>query len=317
MMFTLGCIGAKGNYLLRLPGMAPTEPREYSRSRSGPHGGHLRFSVAQQEVDSRQGARASHRSSGLPHSGRDLLVPGPRTRRGSAASHPHPRPQSRHGARADGSSRLSLFGAGAARAGADSVQATTLTARLGQHRRRTGPHFAPSGSRQDASRCTGLPPQRIFSACLSSVCRRLGNKGGLRFSRRQSESNLVSCHHFSALPAPTIRRETTNWRRRWAFPPYIIAWCVLVAVTAAGVCTSTRLTEAVLRRCARPYWMLSLACPWPLCLLAWGPFDLLRGWVRSAERLVAPPPSRSTCCEELFEGLNTACPGYGSLVGWN
>ncbi|KAJ1088525.1 hypothetical protein NDU88_001682 [Pleurodeles waltl] len=160
MMFTLGCIGAKGNYLLRSPGMAPTEPRQYSRIRSGPHGGHLRFSVAQQEVDSRQGARASHRSSGLPHSGRDLLVPGPRTRRGSAASHPHPRPQSRHGARADGSSRLSLFGAGAARAGADSVQATTLTARLGQHRRRTGPHFAPSGSRQDASRCTGLPPQR-------------------------------------------------------------------------------------------------------------------------------------------------------------
>ncbi|KAJ1092362.1 hypothetical protein NDU88_005473 [Pleurodeles waltl] len=109
----------------------------------------------------------------------------------------------------------------------------------------------------------------------------------------------------------------THWRREWAFLPSIIAWCVLVAVTAAGVCMSTRLAEAVSWRCAQPCWALSPACPRPLCLLAWGPFNLLWGWAGSAEGVVAPPTSRSTCCKELFQGLNTACPGYISHVGWN
>ncbi|KAJ1196553.1 hypothetical protein NDU88_000421 [Pleurodeles waltl] len=109
--------------------VAPTEPREYSRIRDGPHGGRLKFNDSRQGVVSRQGACAPHRGSGLPPSGRDLHGPGSRSQRGSAASRPHPRPQSRHGVRADGSSRLTLHGAGATRAGADSVKAATLTAR--------------------------------------------------------------------------------------------------------------------------------------------------------------------------------------------
>ncbi|KAJ1180605.1 hypothetical protein NDU88_005826 [Pleurodeles waltl] len=48
---------------------------------------------------------------------------------------------------------------------------TYCTAR--QLHERSGLLSAPSGSRQDASRSSGVPPPRIISACLSSMCRHL------------------------------------------------------------------------------------------------------------------------------------------------